>query len=59
MICREKCNKEATCEVCGCCTTHCPGHLGIRRSLRLKTPNPTIEAAEPLTVSVKEQQEGA
>jgi hypothetical protein len=53
MICRERCNETATCEVCGCCAKHCPGHLGIRRSLRLKTPQPE----EPLTISVREQQQ--
>jgi hypothetical protein len=62
MICRENCKETAACEVCGCCAEHCPGHMGIRRSLRLRMPETTLEKiglgdTGQLKISLKEQQE--
>jgi hypothetical protein len=58
MNCLERaCKEHAICEVCGCCEEHCPGHLGLRASLKLKIgsaarPTAGTAAAPANTISV-------
>jgi hypothetical protein len=44
------CDEKRTCEICRCCAEHCPGHIGLRRSIGVKFVGATRPVGKPTNV---------